>query len=68
MDVRACALRVAGDAFVSGTAWGLLQRPRAAACEVESVRAALRSGLRAAQLTVESEAAVAPTLAAEQLQ
>ena len=59
--------RVAGDAFVSGTAWGLMQHPRAAAREVEAVRSALRSGLRAAQLTVESEAAVAPTLAAERL-
>jgi pseudouridine-5'-phosphate glycosidase/sugar/nucleoside kinase (ribokinase family) len=75
--------RGAGDTFVAGVVWGLLQAVRpstegsgvggASLARVDpydagAVRAALRAGLKAAQLTVESEAAVAETLSSRELQ
>ncbi|KAL1519298.1 hypothetical protein AB1Y20_022825 [Prymnesium parvum] len=67
LEARVVSTRGAGDAFVAGTVWGLLRHSREAIASAEAVRGALVSGLRAAQLTVEHEEAVPPTLVAERL-
>eukprot|EP00316_Scyphosphaera_apsteinii_P011744 CAMPEP_0119327352 /NCGR_PEP_ID=MMETSP1333-20130426/70585_1 /TAXON_ID=418940 /ORGANISM="Scyphosphaera apsteinii, Strain RCC1455" /LENGTH=431 /DNA_ID=CAMNT_0007335925 /DNA_START=263 /DNA_END=1558 /DNA_ORIENTATION=+ len=72
--------RGAGDSFVAGAVWGLLNAHSLAQssypatkqhtppmCSVQAVRDALRSGLIAAKLTVESELAVSEELCAAAL-
>lgn len=83
LPARVRSTRGAGDTFVAGAAWGLLQAVRRSAegrgtggasvarvdpYDADAVRAALRAGLKAAQLTVESEAAVAETLSSQELE
>lgn len=58
--------RGAGDCFVAGACWALLNRD-AATCDTAAVRAALRAGLQAARLTVLSEEAVSRELCHERL-
>lgn len=54
----------AGDSFVAGTVWGLLQHSRAMMTQNDAVRVALQHGLRVAKLAVECDEAVPPTLSA----
>jgi sugar/nucleoside kinase (ribokinase family) len=81
LPARVLSTRGAGDTFVAGAAWGLLQAVRRGGrvtggasvarvdpYDADAVRAALRAGLKAAQLTVESEAAVANTLSPQELE
>lgn len=58
--------RGAGDCFVAGAGWALLN-PHSNTCDVAAVRSALRAGLRAAQLTVLSEQAVSRELCHDRL-
>ena len=62
-----CSTLGAGDAFVAGTAWGLLNRPRESFRDPASVRSAVLHGMRAARITLESASAVSPQLSAKQL-
>jgi len=60
--------RGAGDSFVAGAAWGLLRAPTLDLADTDTVRAALRAGLRAAQLTVQSDAAISVEVSADRLE
>ena len=53
---------------VAGAAWGLLRAPTLDLADTDTVRAALRAGLRAAQLTVQSDAAISVEVSADQLE